>query len=236
MYERSAAIYDAIYRTQRKDYRLEVVKLEALIDRYKVSDGNRLLDVGCGTGGHFAFLRDHFDVQVLDNSEAMLAQAQTKHPDIRFHRADMADFNLGEQFDVITCLFSAIGYTQTLPRLNHTFATFARHLRLGGVVLVEPWFGPGILQDNKVWATFVDEPELKVARMNINRIEGGLSYLDFHYMVGTPQGIEYFQDTQVMGLFTHAEYMQAVKAAGLKAIHDEAGLDGRGLYIGVREA
>ncbi len=234
MYNRSAAIYDAIYHGMGKDYAAEAARLEALVRQYKQSDGNSLLDVACGTGCHIAHLREKFQVEGLDYSEEMLAEARAKYPDIAFHHADMAEFDLGRTFDVITCLFSAIGYAQSLPRLFQTANAFARHLRPGGVALAEPWFGPGILDPGSVHASFVDEPELKIARMNLTRLEGRLSFLDFHYMVGTPAGIENFCETHVMGIFTDDEYRQAFEQAGLQVVHDEAGLDGRGLWIGIK--
>lgn len=236
MYTRSAAIYDAIYHAMGKDYEGETRKLEALIREHQRFAGNCLLDVGCGTGAHIAYLRGKFRVEGLDSSAEMLALARAKYPDIHFHQADMADFDLGHRFNVITCLFSAIGYAQTLPRLFQALGCFARHLEPGGVVLAEPWFGPGILDTGKVHAVFVDEPELKIARMNINRVEGRRSFLDFNYLVGTPGGIENFCETHELGIFTDDEYQQAFMSAGLKVIHDEQGLDGRGIYIGMDAA
>ncbi len=234
MHNRYAVVYDAIYRARGKDYSGEAERLLAFIRQYKRSEGNRLLDVGCGTGNHIVYLQKTFQVEGLDYSEEMLAEAREKYPVTRFHHADMADFELHDVFEVITCLFSAIGYVQTLPRLSQTIATFARHLRPGGVALVEPWFGPGVLETSKVHATFVDDPDLKIARFNLNRIEGRLSFLEFQYLVGTPSGIETFCETDVLGLFTDQEYQQAFTDAHLKLVHDEFGLDGRGLYIGVK--
>ncbi len=234
MYNRSARVYDAIYHAMSKDYAGETEKMGGLIRQYKHSAGNSLLDAGCGTGTHLTYLRAQFSVEGLDNSERMLAAAKVKFPDIPFHLADMAGFELGRRFDVITCLFSAIGYVQTLPRLSQAISTFARHLEPGGVALVEPWFGPGVLDTGEVHAVFVDEPQLKIARMNVNRVEGTLSYLDFNYMVGTRDGIEYFCETHALGIFTDEEYQQAFLDARLSLFHDEAGLDGRGLYIGIK--
>ena len=235
MYNRSATIYDAIYRSQGKDYAAEAQKICALIEQHKLSNGKSLLDVACGTGDHLAYLQQDFNVEGLDNSKEMLDVAHNKFPDLHFHLADMVDFDIDRSFDVITCLFSAIGYVQTLPRLNQAMRTIAKHLRPGGMTIIEPWFGPGDLDVGKVHAAFVDEPGLKIARMNINRVEGKMSYLDFHYMVGMPAGIEYFTETHAIGLFSHEEYLQAVQDAGLKVVHDKEGLDGRGLYIGVKQ-
>jgi ubiquinone/menaquinone biosynthesis C-methylase UbiE len=234
MYNRSAVIYDAIYHSQGKDYAAEAQKVCALIKQHKTSNGKSLLDVACGTGNHLAYLQQDFNVEGLDNSEEMLDVAQNKFPNLHFYLADMANFEIGHSFDVITCLFSAIGYAQTFSRLVQTMKTITRHLQPGGVTIVEPWFEPNDFGVDKVHATFVDEPRLKIARMNINRVEGNISYLDFQYMIATPKGIENFVETHALGLFTQNEYLQAFKDAELRVIHDEVGLDGRGLYIGLK--
>jgi ubiquinone/menaquinone biosynthesis C-methylase UbiE len=228
-------IYDAIYRARGKDYAAEAERICTLVQQHKGSQGNTLLDVACGTGNHIAYLREKFDVEGLDNSQEMLEAARAKFPGCQFHHADMVDFDLGRRFDVITCLFSAIGYVQTHTRLFSALKTFARHLQPGGMTIIEPWFEPGVLESGKIHATFVDEPELKIARMNVSRVEGNLSYLDFRYLLGTPKGIEDFSETHVLGVFTSDQYLQAFREAGLRTLHDEAGLDGRGLYIGVKE-
>ncbi len=236
MYDRSAKYYDAIYKAQGKDYGAESQKLRGLIEHYQSAKGAALLDAACGTGGHLVHLESYFDVEGLDLSEAMLQVARSKLPGVRFHQLDMVDFKLDQSFDVILCLFSAIGYALTVSRLNQTIKTFANHLKPEGLVIVEPWFGPGMLDTGKVHASFVDEPDLKLARMNINRVEGTTSYLDFHYLAATPQGMDYFMETHAIGLFTTEEYRQAFQKAGLRVEQDEEGLDGRGLYIGIKES
>src|SRR3712207_7289123 len=47
-----------------------------------------------------------------------------RYPDVRFHQGDMTDFDLGRRFDVVVCLFSAIGYVLTEERLRQTLANF----------------------------------------------------------------------------------------------------------------
>jgi SAM-dependent methyltransferase len=234
MYNRSAMVYDAIYHAQGKDYGTEAQKICLLVQKYKKSGGTSLLDLACGTGNHIGYLKEKFDLEGLDNSKEMIEVARNKFPGLRFHLAEMVDFEIGRSFDVITCLFSAIGYVVTLSRLEQALNTIARHLYPGGVTIIEPWFGPGVLDLGRVHAVFVDEPELKIARMNINRIEKNISYLDFQYLVAIPQGIEDFKETHSLGIFTDDEYQQAFQHAGLEVFHDIEGLDGRGLYIGTK--
>jgi hypothetical protein len=62
-----------------------------------------------------------------------------------------------------------------------------------------------------------------------------ISLLEFHYMVGTKKGIEYFVENHDMGLFSYEEYMYAFETAGLKTVHYKEGLNGRGLYIGIKK-
>jgi hypothetical protein len=99
---------------------------------------------------------------------------------------------------------------------------------------VEPWFTPDTFWTDTITVNLVDRPDLKIAWMYTSRREGLLSVLDIHYMVGTPAGVERFEERHEIGLFTHEEYLDALRAAGLKAWHDPEGLFDRGLYLGVR--
>lgn len=234
MFSRSARYYNAIYAATGKDHVREARLAHSFIQAHKRGPGNRLLEVACGTGLHAAVLGQFYQVEGLDLDAGMLAVAQESLPGIPFHRADMADFDLGREFDALTCLFSSIGYVRTRARLDQALATMARHLAPGGVLLVEPWFTPEGWTPGRVSAVHVDGPDLKITRMNVSAVEGRLSYFVFHYLIGTPQGVEHFTERHELGLFTHQEYLEAFRKAGLQVSHEPQGLDGRGLYIGVR--
>lgn len=234
MFRKSADIYDTIYLNMGKDYAAEARKIHAIVGRYKKSAGNHLLDVACGTGLHIEQLRHHYQVEGLDLDQGMLKIARRKYPDISFHHADMVDFSLRRGFDIITCLFSSIGYVKTVPRLNRAIQNMSKHLKPGGVLIVEPWFTPQQWKTDRPHGIFVDQPDLKIARMNVNGRKGKISFLDFHYLVATSEGVKYFSEHHELGLFTQAEYLRAFKDAELKVIHDKKGLDGRGLYIGLK--
>ncbi len=231
MFSHTAQYYDTIYLAM-KDYRAEADTLTTFIHPYRRSTGNRLLDVACGTGLHLAYLKQHFQVEGLDLDEQILAIARQWNPGIPLHRADMTDCNLGHPFDGVTCLFSAIGYVKTLDNLSQALQCMAQHLVPGGVLLIEPWFTPDTWYPGNISARFIDEFHLKIARMNTSSVEGRLSVMDMHYLIGTPEGIHHYVEHHALGLFTSAEMTNALTAGGLEVTCDAVGLTGRGLYIG----
>ncbi len=229
MFTRSAELYDAVYSF--KDYAGEAARLRTLIEE-RAPRAQTLLDVACGTGKHLAELRAWYDVEGLDLDENLLAIARERLDGVRLHAADMTSFELGRRFDVVTCLFSSIGYVGTVERLHAALAAMARHLEPEGILVIEPWFSPEAWLTGTAHLLTVDEPELKIARMNVSERDGRLAVVEFSYLVGTPAGVEHFTERHEAALFTDAEYRQAFDAAGLAVEHDPEGLMGRGLYLG----
>ncbi len=175
-----------------------------------------------------------YAVEGLDLNPTMLRQARSKHPCIKFYKGDMTSFQLGKRYDVITCLFSAIGFVKTKARLRRAIACMAKHLRPGGILLVEPWFSPRQWSIGHLHGVFVNQPDLKLARISISKRNGNLSFNNEHFLVGTRRGIEHFVECLEMGLFTPEDYVEAFRDAGLRVKHDREGLMGRGLYIGFK--
>lgn len=234
MFSLSHQYYDIIYASKGKDYPTEAEYLHALIRRNRRSGGNELLDVACGTGGHIGPLSEHYAVTGLDLDPGMVRFSRERHPGVEIVEGDMIDFDLDRQFDVVVSLFSSIGYTKTVEKMNRAIGCMARHLHPGGVLIVEPWLNPDTFRAGGLHAIFVDEPNVKIARMSVNRVEGITSILEFHYMVSTHSGVSTFVETHETGLFTDDEYLTAFMMAGLETVFDPNGLDGRGLYIGVK--
>jgi ubiquinone/menaquinone biosynthesis C-methylase UbiE len=231
MYNKSARYYDAIYHF--RNYPAQSRQLIKLIQQYN-PDAKTLLDVGCGTGKHLESLREHYKVEGLDINSELLEIAQKRCPGVTFHRKDMVDFSLGNTFDVITCLFSAIGHVNTLENMKRAVACMSRHLRSGGVLVLEPWFSPKTYWVGRLTANFVDQPDLKICWMYKSEIDGRVSVLDIHFLVGTYQGIEYFTERCELGLFTNDEYSDAFRKVGLEVHYDPVGLCRRGMYVGLK--
>ena len=231
-YDVSADLYDLFY--EWKDYAAEAATVHDIVAAHNPA-ARTLLDVACGTGVHLAHLRAWYEVAGLDRSERMLDVARERLPDVELRAGDMVDFDLGRTFDVVTCLFSSIGYVRTVENLERAVATMARHLAPGGVLIVEPWFAPADFDPHHLGRLIVVErPEMHAVRMNGSRTDGTLSTFDFHFMIGRPGAVEHRTEVHTLGLFERDAYRAAFESAGLGVEYDEEGLMGRGLWIGRR--
>ncbi len=64
--------------------------------------GERILDLGCGTGQLTALIAETgAEVVGLDNSPAMVEEARRLHPQLEFKEADAHDFDVAEPFDAV---------------------------------------------------------------------------------------------------------------------------------------
>ena len=205
----------------------------ALAEQYSLG-GRSLLDVGCGTGVHLSHLAEHYPrVAGVDVSPSMLAEARLAFPSLEFHDGDMRTFALDEQFDVVTCLFSAVGYMTTPRDLDVAIANMAAHLAPDGVLLVEGWLTPDAFREDHASAHSAVGDDAAVARVMLSRRVGNVSVIDYHYVIATLDGIEHVVEEHHLGLFTFEEYRAAFERAGLRYAREE-GLTGRGLHVGVK--
>lgn len=133
--------------------------------------------MACGTGRHLEYFRQYYEAEGLDLDAGLLEIAAERNPESPLHQADMVDYSLDKDFDVVTCLFSSIGYVASVERMRQAISNMARHLRPRGVLILEPWFGPEEWEDGHVSSLYVDQPQLKAARMNVARSKGRLSVL-----------------------------------------------------------
>lgn len=230
MFSESAALYDLYYGSV-KDYEAEADQLAALIGRV-VPSARRLLDVACGTGEHARLLAERgFAVDGIDLEPDMVRIAAAKVMEGRFTVADMTDFSLPARYDVVLCLFSAIGYVRTRENVERALTCFARHLAPGGAIIVEPWFAPGALTEGRVTARTVEGDGVTMTRMSHVAVEGRLSRVTFEYLIGRADGIRHATELHLLGLFTDDEMQACFRAAGLTVEHDPVGLSDRGLYV-----
>ncbi|HHI80515.1 MAG TPA: class I SAM-dependent methyltransferase [Planctomycetes bacterium] len=224
-----SAYYDDIYHW--KDYKQESEDVLSWIRRYQ-PEAKTLLDVACGTGGHMVFFQEAMEEVVgLDLDPPSLEVARKKMPGVSLIQGDMRAFDLGRRFDALTCLFSAIGYVHDYGELEQSLRCFAAHLEPGGVLVLEGWMSPEDMKPDGVWMHLVDQPELKIARLNTIQIQGNVSSMTLHHLIGTPEGVRYAAQDHRLVLFEREEYRAAIRNAGLTLVDEPDGLMKRNTFV-----
>jgi ubiquinone/menaquinone biosynthesis C-methylase UbiE len=229
MFANTAEFYDLVYSF--KDYENEAAKIRDLI-RAEHPGAKSILDVACGTGEHARFLAEEFAVDGIDLQSEFIDASRKKVASGTFSVADMRSFELSKKYDVVQCLFSSIGYLTQPDDVVDALMAFKRHLNSGGLIIVEPWFTPEAFQAGTLhMAPPVDQPDLKIVRMNVSEREGNLSRLRFHYLIGRKDGVKYLEEDHELALYSLDEMLLFFKRAGLAVHHDPVGIFGRGLFI-----
>jgi SAM-dependent methyltransferase len=233
VYQLSAEQYDVLYAT--KDYEREAHLLHHRLARLDPSL-HTVLDVACGTGAHDEHLCRFYEVDGLDLTPAFLELARRPNSRGRYHLVDMRQFRLDRLYDTVLCLFSSIGYARTHADLLRTLSCFREHLTPRGVVVIEPWLAPDVWEAPLVRWDHGADADTSIVRMtrSTRREEGTdcISVMEFHYLMGTAQGIEHSRETHEMGLYTQRQMASALVESGFHNVHyDPKGLTGRGLYI-----
>ncbi|MFW5938791.1 MAG: class I SAM-dependent methyltransferase [Halanaeroarchaeum sp.] len=109
LYTHYPGLYDAIQ--SEWDYDRDVAFVEAVRERHDVG-GNRLLEIGCGTGEHAKrFAEAGYDVTAIDPFEGMLSLAREKcGDDVEFWETGLPDPTLEGEFDVVVAIRGVVNH------------------------------------------------------------------------------------------------------------------------------
>lgn len=141
--------YDLFY--SHKDYPGECDFIEEVLTKYSNQRPSRILDVGCGTGGHALRLAERgYEILGIDLSEDMLRIAKAKAKAqgdacVRFQRSDARALDLQESFDVCISMFAVMSYQTTNEDMLAALHGIREHLDLGGILLFDVWSGAAVL-------------------------------------------------------------------------------------------
>ena len=233
-FEVFAEYYDKLYLKRGKNYEKEVGVLEGIIKQTEFRKPKTLLDVGCGTGSHLKYFSRNLNCTGVDISKRMIKIARKKVSGAKFEVANMVSLRLKERFDVITCLFSAIGYVQSFNNLVKTLVNFHEHLNDNGIVIVEPWVFKKDFRTGRVSLDTVEDEEVKLVRMATSKI-GESGWLVFmHYLVGKKGEIMYVRELHKMASLDCEDYLKAFELAhfeDIKYLTDNLWNGCRGLFV-----
>jgi SAM-dependent methyltransferase len=178
--------------------------------------GNRLLDVGCGTGFSFIPLLERgWQVTGCDISPAMVEAARDKVGDrAELHVADMRELPQLGEFDLIWSINSAMNYLLGVEELTAALAGMRRNLAPQGVVL----FDLMALKTAKTFFTGVFPVEREGKKFTWRGVLGAGEPVAGAIGGGRIEeaGKENPDDLHQMRHFGEAEVLAAIETAGLQ--------------------
>jgi SAM-dependent methyltransferase len=135
-YEAIAPVYDDF--TAHHDYEIWLGNLLPELERLGLQ-GNRLLDVACGTGKSFIpMLNRGWAVTASDISPAMVELARAKVGDaVDLSVADMRELPDFGRFDLVWCLDDAVNYLLGGEELEQALRGMHRHLGPDGLLMFD---------------------------------------------------------------------------------------------------
>lgn len=215
MYKNFSKVYDKFMEIC--DYNEWVSLLENYIKDYNQS-GNKILDLGCGTGETLVRLSEKYQCSGLDLSEGMLKKAKIKlkGKNVPLFLGDMREFDTNEKYDVIYSFFDTVNHLTSLEDLNDLFNSVKNSLKENGIYIfdvvdrefMEKMFPNDIYADSRkdfamIWEHFYDEEE------NLDQIEASYFIKNKN---GTYDRLNEFYEKRI---FTHKEIEDCVKNSGL---------------------
>lgn len=133
LYTEYPELYDAIQSAWPYDRDVDFVA--DVLGEYEI-DGERLLEVGCGTGEHTRrFVAAGFDVTAVDKYAGMLEVAADKCQ-ADFHRTALPDLDVAGEYDAVVMIRGVVNH---LPpeALCDSLETLADQLTPGGVLVFD---------------------------------------------------------------------------------------------------
>ena len=146
-----ASAYDTLHSD--KDYESECDLFEGLFRELSTERVHRVLDLGCGTGGHaIPLARRGYAVVGVDRSEGMLARARDKAANeepagaLSFRQGDIRTIDLGQMFEAALLSYAVLSYQLSDADVLLALRTARQHLKTGGLLLFAVWYGPAVLK------------------------------------------------------------------------------------------
>jgi trans-aconitate methyltransferase len=107
---------------------------ESVLELLGIKPGERILDLGCGTGHLTNEIKEHGAEAVgIDASADMIARASKEHPGVDFRVADGADFHFDKPFDTV---FSNAAL-HWIPKADEAIKCVYESLKPGGRFVAE---------------------------------------------------------------------------------------------------
>jgi SAM-dependent methyltransferase len=222
--EEYAEIYNAL--NAGKDYSFEANFCLEIYRKHTnlQQQPNSILDLACGSGKHLAEFDGVAQRCGVDLSAEMIAVARGELGEgVELLLGNINTLDLQREFDLVTSLFHVLSYQFLVEDAVLYMKSIARHLRSGGIAVVDFWHRPAWDLD----PPGTRERSLSVNGRQVSRVSRGVpNYLTGQVdidisveVLGTDNSPQRVHEVHYMRAFTIAEVELLAKLAGLSLKH-----------------
>ena len=237
VFNKYASYYELLYKD--KNYKEEVDYVTKLISD-NIKCGDYILELGCGTGMHAELLLESgYRVHAIDLSESMVSQAIERSKKLEKGLREKAHFSVGdvrsyrtdERFDVVISLFHVLSYQNSNEDVKATLQTVKEHLKVGGIFIVDFWYGPAVL--NYLPETRVkrlESDEISVIRLAEPVLHENENVVDVNYTViirdKSTKEVDELKEKHSMRYYFKPELIELLKQSGFELLKMEEWVTG----------
>jgi SAM-dependent methyltransferase len=216
-----------------KDYQSEVDQLTAVFAQH--GPVSSVLDLGCGTGRHLCLLAEAGYVVVgVDRSPGMVSQARHRlapHRSASVVQADILEVRLGSVFDAAIMMFSVLGYLGTTGELLGALGSARRHLRPGGLLVLDVLDGSAVLSNEpRGGFTAMTDGSQSLLRATTSRVHPEEQIYEMGVQLWLIDGdhlVEHDDETHSLRFFLPRELELILEVAGFELIGSAPIADGQ---------
>ena len=211
-YEEMSLFYDQLTLDQPYESWLDIVN-------HFAEKKTSILDVGCGTGSLTSLLTDFDQITGMDLSVDMLSIAIKKSNKVNWIEGDMTEFELNQQFDVITIFCDSLNYLSEKSEVSATFSHVFNHLSNEGVFMfdVHTPFKMETLFNNQ---SYIDESEKVYLGWDAVQGEEALSvWHDMSFFIKQDDNhYARFDESHYQRTYNKNDYIEMLNQVGFKQI------------------
>lgn len=210
-----------------KDYKKEVDFVEGVLKKYSKFSVKKILDAGCGTGGHaIPLAKRGYEVVGFDSSTSMIKKAREKakatNANVKFCVADLRDFQLNERFDACISMFAVMGYLPTNQDVQKALANIRKHLKRGSLFIFDCWNGLAVLRIlPSVRVKNVENEKIRIIRTAEPDLDAFNHLCKVNYrliVMKNNKVIDEINETHTVRFFFPQEIIHYLEEAGFKVL------------------